>query len=286
MIYRKVEKRIRGRDLRHDAFERRVGFDRGRPLHESDVATANHSHIPVRPALFGDPIDRVVTIFALVHEGLPLAVAVVASAHVLCDVHVTTLGPPLASQLRQNFAAIWRALEDDRMFGITSGTHNIGDELDSVAHFYLDGLLSPRGHYRLTQFRMKRRRINQEAFMTCGHGLQPLRRDIPRSELTGFREVHIELDRREAREVNIRDLFFATCRNGTRLLFRNRNFDRAGAVKHENVDVLNAVLRGIENFGPGLTEDRMEVSEQDARRFVVDGAAVCTNSNLRLAVFG
>src|SRR5688572_14412160 len=100
MIYREVEKRIGGRDLRHDAFERRVGFDRGRPLHESGVTAANHSDIPVRPALFRDPIDRVMTVFAFVHERLPLAVAVIASSHVLSDVHVTTLGPPLASQLR------------------------------------------------------------------------------------------------------------------------------------------------------------------------------------------
>src|SRR5690242_21587027 len=116
MIYRKVEKRIWRRDLRHDALECRMHFNCGRPLDRPEIAATNHSNISVRPVLFGGPVDRVITVLTLVHKRFPFAVAIVAPALILDYVHVPTFRPPLAFDLRQVVAAVWRPLENDRMF--------------------------------------------------------------------------------------------------------------------------------------------------------------------------
>ena len=137
----------------------------------------------------------------------------------------------------------------------------------------------------MTQLRIKRAWIYQEAFITCGNRLQLLRRDIPAGELRTFGKIHIELDARETRLINIRDLLFSTRFDGAGFLFHHIDFHRGGGVKHEHLDILHAVLCGIENFGPRLGEYWVKIGEQHGRGFVINSSAVWTNSQLRLAVF-
>src|SRR5215831_10905515 len=129
-------------------------FDGGGPLDPSAVTAADHADLSVRPALLGDPINRVVTVLALMSEGDPLAVALVASARVLNDVYVTAPGPPFACELRKVFPSIRRSLEDGGIFSVVVGPDDVGDEFHAVAHLDLDALLSLRLHHRLAQLRM------------------------------------------------------------------------------------------------------------------------------------
>src|SRR5262247_1546738 len=160
MVNREIEERVRRRDLRHDALERGVRLDGGGPLDPTAITAADHADLSVRPALLGDPINRVVTVLALVSEGLPLAVALITAPRVLNDVYVTAPAPPFACEFREVFPAIWRSLEDGGIFAILGWANNVGDEFYAITHFDLDALLGLRLHRGLAQLRVERSRVH------------------------------------------------------------------------------------------------------------------------------
>src|SRR5262245_20967859 len=154
MVDREIEEQIGGGDLWHDALEGGVRLDGGGPLDPTAITAADHADLSVRPALLGDPINRVVTVLALVSEGDPLAVALITAPRVLNDVYVTAPGPPFACEFREVFPPIWRSLEDGGIFSVIGGPDDVGDEFYAVAHLDLDAPLSLRLHHRLAQLRM------------------------------------------------------------------------------------------------------------------------------------
>src|SRR5262245_12169136 len=166
MVDRKIEERVRRRDLRHYALERGMRLDRGGPLDPTAVTTADHADFSVRPALLCYPIDGVVTVLALVDQRRPLAAAFIASARVLNDMRVTAPGPPFAREFRKGLPAIRRSLEDHGVFAVIGRSDYVGDKLHAVAHLDLDAILGLRLHRGLAQLGIERRCVYQKGFMS------------------------------------------------------------------------------------------------------------------------
>src|SRR5262245_61824719 len=165
MVDREIEEQIGGGDLWHDALEGGVRLDGGGPLDPTAITAADHADLPVRPALLGDPINRVVAVLALVSERDPLAVALITAPRVLNDVYVTAPGPPFACEFREVFPAVWRSLEDCGIFAILGRADNFGDEFYAIAHFDPDALLGLRLHRGLAQLRVERGRVYQKGII-------------------------------------------------------------------------------------------------------------------------
>src|SRR5207247_6901523 len=69
----------------------RRALHRSQPLHSARIGKAEGSHISVRPALLGCPLDGVVSVAALVFVRAKFAVGSVAAPHILYDDRVSAL---------------------------------------------------------------------------------------------------------------------------------------------------------------------------------------------------
>ena len=127
---------------------------RGAPLVLPEIRAALHGDLAVGPRLLRGPLDRVVGVLLIVDERNPDALRLVASSHVLEDVHVA----PLREVHRgivggwKPFGAVGCDRQQDRMTPVAGRPIDIGVQRDAVAHAHgntvVDDNVVSRRHVR------------------------------------------------------------------------------------------------------------------------------------------
>ena len=82
------------RNQREDRFQMGRLTQGGQPLGGTNVGRAIHPHVPVRPGLYGTPLNGVVAIGYVIPKGVELSVRGVASTRVLDDNGIALTGCP------------------------------------------------------------------------------------------------------------------------------------------------------------------------------------------------
>ena len=112
-------------------------------LRRAHIRAAEHAHLAVGVRQRCGPLYSVVAIFGLVLEGVPLAFAGVAAAHILHYHHEAALHC-LLRKVRRVVLVVGRALQQHGKRPIARGPVNIGIERDAVACLHRDVAL---GHF-------------------------------------------------------------------------------------------------------------------------------------------
>src|SRR5205809_7987089 len=114
----------------------RRALHRSQPLHSARIGKAEGSHISVRPALLGCPLDGVVSVAALVFVRAKFAVGSVAAPHILYDDRVSALDCAAKDRvfLLREVLAVGRAINEYRKRPASFGPKDVGTEQNSVAH--------------------------------------------------------------------------------------------------------------------------------------------------------
>src|SRR5438034_3922530 len=114
----------------------RRALHRSQPLHSARIGKAEGSHISVRPALLGCPLDGVISVAALVFVRPKFAIGSVPTPHILYDDCISALDCAAKDRvfLLREVLAIGRAINEDRKRPTSFGTEDVGTEQDSVAH--------------------------------------------------------------------------------------------------------------------------------------------------------
>src|SRR5262245_23908117 len=118
-------------------------FQRGLPLHVPEIGRSLHPDLAIRPWLPGCPLDRIVAVFLLVTERVPLAFRLMPPPHILKYKYVAASRKEYGRGvgLRKSFCAVWRSRHQRRIFPFAHRTVHVRIEHSSVSHRNRDMIL-------------------------------------------------------------------------------------------------------------------------------------------------
>ena len=99
-----------------------------------EIRAADHSNSSVRPGLLGDPVQRVVAVWAFLPENVELAFGSIAAAHILQHHRVAVVQERRIAERQVGSLSVRRSHQERGIAADTGGMENIGIEMDAVAH--------------------------------------------------------------------------------------------------------------------------------------------------------
>lgn len=164
--------------LRDDRFERGMLVHCCRPLHRSEVASADHAHIAIAPRLLHKPIERVFPVGDVGIEWIEMAIAAAGSAHILHHDDIAALRVELAQHDHLRSSPVRCSHQDDRILPITVGTNDVHHHPLAISHGCSDARLADSLVRGLAELGVEAHGIDEHAFEATRHAHELLHRNV------------------------------------------------------------------------------------------------------------